>query len=58
MPGLGAAVEEGGNSHCNLAGSACLGDASSCVNQKTAAVKMKMAELALNHGINFILEKA
>ena len=44
MPGLGAAVEEGGNSHCNLAGSDCLAGASSLLDQKTTAPKTKMTE--------------
>ena len=48
MPGLGAAAEEGGSSHCNLAGRACLTVASSRVNQKPVAPKTNMAEIAMN----------
>jgi hypothetical protein len=54
MPGLGAALEEGGSSHWNLAGIACLADASSLVNQKAEAPKTKMMALAIDHWINFI----
>ena len=49
MPGLAAALEDGGSSHCNLAGSACLGDASCFVNQKAVAPKTKTTEPATDH---------
>ena len=58
MPGLGAAAEEGGSSHCNLAGRACLTVASWLVNQKTVAPKTKMAEIAINHWRVVMLKKA
>jgi hypothetical protein len=54
MPGLEASVLEGGNSHCNLAGSDCLAGASSLLDQKTTAPKTKMTELAIDHWRNFM----
>jgi len=46
---LGAALEGGGSSHWNLAGSACLGEASCLVNQKAVAPKTKTTEPATDH---------
>ena len=57
MPGLGASAEEGGSSHCSLAGRACLTVGSSRVNQKTVALKTKMAELAMIHWRVVMLKK-
>ena len=54
MPGLGASVLEGGNSHCNLSGIACLAGAASLVDQKTVAPKTKMTVLAIDHWRNFM----
>ena len=49
MPGLGAAVEAGGRSHCNLVDSASLEGASCLVNQKAVALKTKTTEPAKDH---------
>jgi hypothetical protein len=58
MPSLGAAAEEGGSSHCNLAGRACMTVASSRVNQKPVAPKTNMAEIAMNHWRVVMLKKS
>ena len=55
MPGFGAAAKEGGSSHCNLAGSACLEDGSSFENQKAARARTNRAEPARNHWLNFMM---
>ena len=54
MPGRGAAEEEGGSSHCNLAGSTCLAEVLSCANQRVAAVASKINVLKRDHRKNFM----
>ena len=57
MPGLGVSAEEGGSSHCSLAGRAWLTVGSTRVTQKTVTPKTKMAELAMIHWRVVMLKK-